>query len=96
MKIDVRGAVMAAKKYFEDVQDMIGNTIDDILLEEVELSENRRFWYVTLGFSRPKSRTERSLIPESISLGIKYEREYKTFTIDADTGEVQSMKIREV
>ncbi|MGI2909138.1 hypothetical protein [Tolypothrix sp. VBCCA 56010] len=96
MKINVRSAVVAAKKYFEDIQDMIGNSINDILLEEVELSENQKFWYVTLGFSRPVAKTERSLIPDAISLTTKYEREYKIFTVDAETGELKSMKIREV
>jgi len=95
MRIDVRGAVMAAKKYFEDIQDLIGKTIDDILLEEVEISDDRRFWYVTLGFSRLTGKTE-NLISEPISFSSQYEREYKIFTIDADTGEVQSMKIREL
>ena len=96
MKIDVRGAVLAAKKYFEDIQDMIGNSINDILLEEVELSDNKNFWYVTLGFSRPVAKNERTLIPDVISLATKTEREYKIFTVDAETGEVKSMKIREV
>ncbi|MEC4819906.1 MAG: hypothetical protein SAK29_42550 [Scytonema sp. PMC 1069.18] len=96
MQIDVRGAVMAAKKYFEDIQDMIGNSINDLLLEEVELSEDKRVWYVTLGFSRPVAKTERTLIPDVISLANKTEREYKIFAVDAETGEVKSMKIREV
>ncbi|ODG96215.1 MULTISPECIES: hypothetical protein [unclassified Nostoc] len=96
MKIDVRNAVVAAKEYFEGIQDMIGNSIDNILLEEIELSENKRFWYVTLGFNRPVTKTERTLLSDVISLGTKYEREYKIFTIDAETGEVKSMKIREV
>ncbi|MBH8552130.1 hypothetical protein I8751_07045 [Nostocaceae cyanobacterium CENA357] len=96
MKIDVRGAVVAAKKYFEDIQDMIGNSINDILLKEVELSENKKFWYVTLGFSRPVAKSERTLIHDVISLANKYERDYKIFTVDAETGEVKSMKIREV
>ncbi|MBO3463984.1 hypothetical protein [Aetokthonos hydrillicola] len=95
MKIDVRSAVMAAKKYFEDIQDMIGNSINDILLEEVELSENKKLWYVTLGFSRPAVKNERTLIPDVISLAARNEREYKVFTVDAETGEVKSMKIRE-
>jgi hypothetical protein len=96
MKIDVRGAVIAAKKYFEEIQDMIGDSINDILLEEVELSENKQYWYVTLGFSRPVAKSEKTLIPDVISLATKTEREYKIFTVDAETGEVKSMKIREV
>jgi hypothetical protein len=76
MEINVRSAVVAAKKYFEDIQDMIGDSINDILLEEVELSENKKFWHVTFLFSRPVAKTERSLIPDAISLTTKYERTY--------------------
>jgi hypothetical protein len=57
----------------------------DLRLEEVELSGDRSQWFVTLGYS----------ICED-GLGIRSVREYKIFTVDATTGEVQSMKIREV
>lgn len=96
MQIDVRSAVIAAKQYFENIKDMMGDSINNILLEEVELSENKKFWYVTLGFSRPVAKNEKSLIPDAISLVTKTEREYKMFIVDAETGEVKSMKIREV
>lgn len=52
MKIDVRNAVITAQEYLKSIQNLIGS-IDDILLEEVELSENKSFWYVTLSFNRP-------------------------------------------
>lgn len=95
MKIDARGAVMAAKKYFDDLQELIGNTLQDILLEELELSEDKKFWLITLGFNRPVHKTKNPLIPE-IMPSPEYKREYKLFKIDSETGEVQSMKIREV
>ena len=94
MKIDARGAVMAAKKYFDDIQELIGN-IQDILLEELELSEDKKFWLITLGFNRPVYKTKNPLFPE-IMPSPEYKREYKLFKIDSETGEVQSMKIREV
>jgi hypothetical protein len=94
MKIDVRSAVIAAKEYLESIQDVIGS-IDDILLEEVELSENKSFWYVTLSFNRSLVKKERSFIT-GIELVTQHERHYKLFTVDAVTGEVNSMKIREI
>jgi len=95
MKIDVRSAVISAKEYLENLQDIMG-TIDDILLEEVELSENKSFWYVTLSFKRPVDNKEKTFIPDVDSLTAKYERHYKVFTVDTTTGEINSMKIRSV
>jgi hypothetical protein len=64
---------------------------DLILLEEVALSDDDRFWSVTLSFVGPEA-------PEGTggfhpSSG---ERKYKILTIDRATTEVRSMKIREV
>lgn len=54
-------------------------------LEELELSDNERFWFVTLSFDEPAHGV----------LGYAT-RSYKIFKIDALSGEVRSMKIREV
>ncbi|MDF5717484.1 MAG: hypothetical protein PUP93_27370 [Rhizonema sp. NSF051] len=95
MKLDARGAVMAAKKYFDEIQELIGSTLQDILLEELELSEDKNFWLITLGFNRPVLKTKNPLFPELVA-SPEYKREYKLFKIDSETGEVQSMKIRQV
>jgi hypothetical protein len=94
MKIDVRQAVIAAKEYLQSLKDQIGRQIEDLRLEEVELSEDKNFWLITLGFSRPADRAKNPLA--DLTDSPKYEREYKIFKIDSQTGEVQSMKIREV
>ena len=52
-----------------------------LALEEVERSKDGRYWLITLGYS-PNIFTAR--------------RNYKVFTVDADTGEVLSMKIRKM
>ncbi|WP_434688231.1 hypothetical protein [Pseudanabaena minima] len=91
--IGVQGAVEAASKYFHELQRVIKSTllednttqIRDLRLEEVELSDDRSQWLITLGYS----------ISED-GMGIRSVRHYKIFTVDATTGEVQSMKIREV
>jgi hypothetical protein len=64
-----------------------GSVRPEVLLEEVELSKDgpNDIWLITLsvpGRARPLA-----------SLG---RREYKVFTVRADTGDVVSMKIREL
>ena len=93
MKIDVRSAVYTAQNYIRSIQDLMG-VIEDLRLEEVELSEDQLFWFVTLGYNRPVDKTHNflaDLVPSS-----KFERDYKIFKIDAETGDVKSMKIREL
>lgn len=100
MKTDVRDAVTAAQHYFQSLKDLISDRVQDVMLEEVELSEDKRFWFVTLGFERPVAQRKNALselLPApALPPDYKYEREYKIFKIDAETGEVQSMKIREL
>ncbi|MEG4969803.1 hypothetical protein QUB11_24630 [Microcoleus sp. B6-A1] len=94
MTIDVRNAVGAAQQYFGSLRDMIGYHTEDLRLEEAELSEDKKHWFITLGFIRPVDKTSN---PIADLMAIRnYEREYKVFKIDATTGEVHSMKIREV
>ncbi len=94
MTIDVRKAVGAAQQYFGSLQDMIGYPTEDLRLEEAELSEDKKHWFITLGFIRPVDKTSN---PVADLLAIRnYEREYKVFKRDTTTGEVQSMKIREL
>lgn len=93
IKIDVREAVNIAEKYFDSVKDMMGLQVNDLRLEEVELSEDKNFWLITLGFNRLTDTAKNHLGLPTIP---RHEREYKIFNIDAQTGEVKSMKIREV
>lgn len=54
------------------------------LLEEIELSDDRTNWLLTLSYPTPNS-------PYVVFGGNK---EFKTFEVDRATGEVLSMKIR--
>jgi hypothetical protein len=58
-------------------------------LEEVELEEfgDRTYWHVTVSFVREPSKLKEVLEPAA--------REYKVVSIDARTGQVHSMKIRQ-
>lgn len=98
--IDLKTAVSAATNYLESLQDIVGN-LGGLRLEEVELSEDKKYWLITLGFDvSTKSRNplginftpEGSLMRETNLLT----REYKLFKVNSETGEVEAMKIRKV
>ncbi len=89
--VEAKQAVANAQRY---LQDMFGGTVGDVLLEEVELSDNRTVWYITLSFIRSRSPvTPTGSIAEMLPQ--KNPRHYKVFGLNAETGEVAAMKIRE-
>lgn len=90
MSIGVKEAVKAASEELKNLYDSV--SVSDILLEEVERSEDGKFWLITLGFSRPVTSTENPLA----QYGRDYKREFQVFRVDASTSEVESMKIRAV
>ncbi len=96
-RIDVRSAVGAARSYLREVLDQLvesGNQIQGLRLEETELSDDNQYWLITLGFDRPVGEHLDPL--QAVVNTKKYERDYRIFKIDAQTGKVQSMKIREL
>jgi len=72
--MDVKEAGVLAERYLTK---LLGN-VGSITLEEVELSENERYWLITLSY-------------REMAVGRK---EYKIFKIDSASGKVISMKIR--
>lgn len=94
--IDVKEAAKRAAEYFASLYDP--NTYADLELEEVELTEDERFWLITLGYRPiPKSPLE-ALVPDipKILKSPSGLPKYKQFKIDAETGKVQAMMIRKV
>ena len=83
--IDVKQAVGAAVQYAKDLLGAEQNPT----LEEVELSPDDRYWLITLGF-------EPRFSPLVALSGTRPLREYKLFRVDAESGQVVSMKIRSV
>jgi hypothetical protein len=77
--VDVKEATRTASEYFADLYP--SNSYGDLRLEEVELTEDEKYWLITLSYQDNK------MIPR---------RQYKSFKIDAQTGKVQAMKIRTV
>jgi geranylgeranyl pyrophosphate synthase len=95
--VNVKEAVGIAFQYMNDLYDT--TKFHDFLLEEVELSEDGRWWLVTIGWSRATHPDEVIQTPMTNTIlgqsKIQYRRTYKVFKIDATNGEVRSMKIRE-
>lgn len=85
--IDVKQAVQSAVRY---VQDLYESKAADFRLEEVELSEDDREWLITVSFDWDATDNPLKTLVKPTS-----ERQYKVLTIDSDTGEPRSMKIRQ-
>ncbi len=88
--LDVKDATKTAIDYFSQV---FQNGYKDLRLEEVELSDDERYWYITLGFDSPYQHMGALA---SAAIGGRPVREYKTIKIDGSTGKVLSIKIRTV
>ncbi|UBF30508.1 hypothetical protein K9N68_35610 (plasmid) [Kovacikia minuta CCNUW1] len=96
--IDVKAAVSAAYQYLQFLQDTMGGKLEDLRLEEVELSDDKTSWLITLGYDLPvKNRSQLEELLASPSRPKQtFKREYKLFRVNSETGEVEAMKIRAV
>ena len=79
--IDVKEASKTAYEHFGQLYQ--GN-YENLSLEEVEISEDGKYWEIILGYSVPG---QHSITSGSTS------REFKKFEIDAETGRFVSMKV---
>jgi hypothetical protein len=92
--IDVLSAVKAAESYARMLYPE--DELRSLRLEEVELSPDEGHWDVTLGWVEPAVRSVGGLSLGGVTAIQKLPRVYKLFRVDAATGEVLSMKIRDV
>jgi len=83
--INVKEATDKAKEYLVNFYPEAEN----VLLEEVELTADKSYWMVTLSFEGITSSVASSLLVGKSVL-------YKIFRIEAETGEVISMRIRDI
>jgi len=83
--IDVKEASEKAKSYlasfFPDAE--------KVQLEEVELTADKAHWFITLSYEGVSQSVASSLL---VGKSVRY----KIFKLDAETGEVLSMKIRDI
>ncbi|MGK7938792.1 MAG: hypothetical protein AB4062_01240 [Crocosphaera sp.] len=94
MTIDVRQAVSQAKNHLNQIIDLFGK-VNDIRLEELELSSDKKSWLITLGFLFDSPTYQQKNLPDLLKTTMKI-RDYKVVEIDAETGELKSIKIREL
>ena len=85
--MDVKEAVDVATKYLRSLYPQAAN----IRLEEVESTDSR--WLITLSFVHLDDALSDQI--GRISWGGS-QRDYKEFTVDAESGAVRAMKIRKV
>lgn len=110
--IGLREAVQSVRRYIHENKDLLGKNLDDLRLEETELSEDGKFWLITFSFNREVDpRKEKIYLRDPLSPNLGFskiqkvadllpqkqtfiiERDYKIFKVDAQTGEVVSMKM---
>lgn len=101
--IEVKQAVKAAYDFIHTLYET--EELIDLALEEIELSNDEKYWLVTLGFTRvlskplekkittPWTSIAEATVPASERQAV---REYKIIKVDATTGEATSMKIRKI
>jgi hypothetical protein len=90
--VDVKQAVSKAMDYLKDMYQI--DRFKDVLLEEVDLSEDNKFWNVTIGFTRVQESTSGGPMAILIGQSAEFKREYKVFQIDSETGDLRSMRSR--
>jgi hypothetical protein len=83
--VSIHDAVKAVLGFAQELYGL--QDVKRLTLEEVEPTEDERFWMVTLGVPA-------TLQPVEVIARRASSERYKVFKVDADTGEVLSMKIR--
>ena len=92
--IGMKQAVLIAAKHFEELYPQLADA--NVMLEEVEESEDNGHWLITMGFDKlvpPPTRpalAARMFGPQAP----EFARHYKIIKIESKTGRVVSMKIR--
>lgn len=88
MEIKIKDAVASALKYMKELFE--GQDIQDLMLEEV--AREGDFWHITISFTRPAP--ARSAALQDMFKTVMGERVYKVVEINAMTGELIGLRIR--
>ena len=83
--IDVKEATTKAREYLQS----FFPDAEKVQLEEVELTDDKAHWFITLSYEGVSNSVASSLL---VGKSVRY----KLFKLDAETGEVISMKIRDI
>lgn len=90
--IDVKQAVRIAKEKAKDMLDASFSNLEEV---ERESYKDHDVWSITLSVPRPLEADDQSPIAAIAALAAR-PTYYKRFLIDAETGELVAMKLREV
>lgn len=91
--LPVKDAVRCALSYLRDLYE--GESLPNLRLEEVELSDDETRWFVTFGFTASERDIQNnSLLGAMGGTRTLTRRDYKRVVIDAYTGKLISLKIR--
>ncbi len=93
--IDMKQAVQIAQDFCRNLYGP--EQLADFLVEEVELTEDEKFWLVTVGFNIKPGETSRPASPGGTSAYSKGpDHVYKTMKVDATNGRALSLKIKKL
>ena len=93
--IDMKQAVQVAQDFCRTLYGQ--EQLTDFLLEEVELTEDEKFWLVTIGFSvQPLSSGQTATGSSAASSSRGPAHVYKTMKVDASSGRALSLKIKKL
>ncbi len=81
--LSVKEAVQLARGHLSEVLQV---SAPQLLLEEVELSDDQQFWLITFSYPAPEGTSFAAMLGGN--------RAYKVVKLHADTGEFVSVKIR--
>ena len=90
--VSIKQAVKAAEEALTQLYD----TPEGVQLEEVALSDDERYWKITLSFLAPRDAADQTVFEhfsQSLTQSVK-KRQYKTFEIDRQTGQFHAMTMR--
>lgn len=85
--------MQSARKYMREAHE---GTLEDVQLEETELSDDNHKWLITLSYLRTEPSPNMMFSGGAGALFPNKVRIYKAVTVDARTGKAKSMKIRKV
>jgi hypothetical protein len=91
--IDVKHAAQVAVQYCGQ---LFGNISNRLQLEEVELSDDEKQWFITVGYDEPVT-SPASDLEEMLQRRKqrRVERKYKVVHVDTKTGKVKAVKMRQ-
>ena len=93
--IDMKQAVQIALEFCRSLY--APEKLTDFLLEEVELSDDEKFWLVTIGFDISQKETgQPAAIPPAGTPAKTPEHVYKTMKVEASSGRALSLKIKKL